>query len=286
MIKLVLVNGTKTDYVLIDTYSTVNFYFALIISQVCRLLRIRYIPILHGGNLERRLKNNPKLSKLIFDNAYKLVSPSNFLKLIFEEYGYKNILYIPNTIEIQDFEFQNRDIDDIKLLWVRSFASIYNPELAVLVLEGLLKEGFVAKLTMVGPEMDGTMKKVKALAVQKGLKIKFTDKLSRKEWHDLSKDHNVFINTTNYDNAPVSIVEAMALGLPVVSTNAGGLPYLIFDGNDGLLVDKNNADEMIKAIVCLKSDSKLKDKLVENARRKAEAFSWENIKPKWRRLLS
>ena len=59
----------KADYVLIDTYSTQNFYYALIISQICRLFKLDYIPILHGGNLEKRLKENPKFSQLIFSHA-------------------------------------------------------------------------------------------------------------------------------------------------------------------------------------------------------------------------
>ena len=44
MIGLVLTNRSKTDYVLIDTYSTINFYYALVISQLCRILKLKYIP--------------------------------------------------------------------------------------------------------------------------------------------------------------------------------------------------------------------------------------------------
>ena len=67
--------------------------------------------------------------------------------------------------------------------------------------------------------------------------MNFTGKLSKQEWRDLSKDYNVFINTTNFDNTPVSVIEAMALGIPVVSTNVGGLPFLITDKVDGVLVE-------------------------------------------------
>ena len=70
MIKLVLMKQFKADYVLIDTYSTTNFYYALIISQLCRILSLKYIPILHGGNLPKRLLANPKLCYLIFGNAF------------------------------------------------------------------------------------------------------------------------------------------------------------------------------------------------------------------------
>jgi glycosyltransferase involved in cell wall biosynthesis len=286
MMRLVLVNRTSADYVLIDTYSTFNFYYALIISQLCKLLKIKYIPILHGGNLEKRLKHNPRLCRFVFSKAYKLVSPSIFLKRVFENYGYSNIEYIPNAIDLKYFQFQKRDIKTIKMLWVRSFASIYNPELAILVLEALLKEKYKAELTMVGPDVGGLMQKIKTLAFSKNLNINFTGKLSKTQWTSLAKQCNVFINTTNFDNMPVSLIEAMALGLPIVSTNVGGLPFLISDKVDGLLVSPNNAKAMTKAIIKLVNSKEVKDQLVINARQKVEHFNWDNVKPKWQALLS
>ncbi len=286
MIKLVIVNKSNTDFVLIDTYSTTNFYFALIISQLCRFLKLRYITILHGGNLEFRLKESSTLSRLIFENAHEIVAPSNFLKTVFSSYGYDEVLFIPNTIEIDNYEFKNRSINTIELLWVRSFASIYNPEQAVLVLEELLKMNYTTRLTMVGPDVDGIMVKVKKLAKEKNLEINFTGKLSKQQWIALSKKCNVFINTTNIDNMPVSVIEAMALGLPVVSTNVGGLPYLIDDTKDGLLVPPQDVKSMVKAILKLKSDDTFRFKLITRARSKVEKFDWNSVKHKWAALLS
>lgn len=286
MCKLVIINRIKADYVIIDTYSTTNFYYALIISQLCRVLKMRYINILRGGNLENRLKNSSKLSYLIFGNAYKLVAPSNFLKSVFESYNYKDVLYIPNNIEIDNYDFCNRSIDSIKLLWVRSFSSIYNPELAVLVLEKLLEKKHHAELTMIGPDVDGSLNKIKNLASSKQLNVNFTDKLSKPEWLALSKDSNIFINTTNFDNTPVSVIEAMALGLPIVSTNVGGLPFLITDNVDGILVEPQNVDAMVDAIIKLKLDEGHRNKLVINARSKVQNFAWKAVKSKWEALLS
>ena len=286
MMRLVLGNSAKTDYVLIDTYSTTNFYYALIISQLCRLLNLKYINILHGGNLEKRLELNPNLSRLIFKNSYKLVAPSNFLKSIFESYGYNEVIHIPNNIEIDRSRFENRNINDIKLLWVRSFSSIYNPEQAILVLERLLKKNYNAELTMIGPEVDGTLKKVKELAKNKNIDVNFTGRLSKTEWIALSKNFNVFINTTNFDNTPVSVIEAMALGLPVVSTNVGGMPYLISDNQDGLLVNPRDVEAMVNAILKIKNEDNLREEIIKNARSKVENFAWTKVKLKWEALLT
>ena len=285
MVFLVIANRRKTDYVLIDTYSTVNFYYALIISQLCRLFKLKYVNILHGGNLEYRLKNSPRLCRFIFANAHQLVAPSQFLKFVFDKYGYKKVLHIPNTIEIDHYKYKVRKINEIKLLWVRSFSSIYNPLQAVLVFEELKKRGYNTELTMIGPEVDGSLSKTKKIVKEKNLEVRFTGKLSKTEWIALSKDYNVFINTTNFDNTPVSVIEAMALGLPVVSTNVGGLPFLISNEVDGLLVTQNDVKAMVNAIVKLKQDEVLKYELVNNAREKVEGFDWYAVKPKWEKLL-
>ena len=240
---------------------------------------------MHGGNLESRLKSSTRLSRLIFNNTYALVAPSNFLKSTFENYGFNNVQFIPNTIKIEAFQFQNKSIDTIALLWVRSFSKIYNPEMAIRVLQGLTNAGVQTKLTMVGPDADGSLDRVKALATAHNLEVNFTGKLSRREWVDLSQNSNIFINTTNFDNMPVSVIEAMALGIPVVSTNVGGLSYLIEDEIDGILVEANDDAGMVKAIIRLKDDKQLKDKLITNARNKVENFDWKVVKPMWESLL-
>ncbi|WP_296386761.1 glycosyltransferase family 4 protein, partial [Winogradskyella sp.] len=157
---------------------------------------------------------------------------------------------------------------------------------AVLVLEKLLKMKYTARLTMVGPDVDGSLIQVKKLAKNKNLDVSFTGKLSKQEWIALSEECNVFINTTNYDNTPVSVIEAMALGLPVVSTDVGGLPYLIDDKEDGLLVPPQDVDSMVNAIIKLKSNEALRAGLINKARSKVEKFDWNCVKHKWEVLLS
>ena len=276
----------RVDLVLIDTYSTQNFYYALVISQMCRFLNVDYIPILHGGNLSSRLSSHPKWSRLIFKNAKHNVSPSMFLKEAFEKEGFENVIHIPNTIKIDEYPFETRNYDNPKLLWVRSFAKIYNPELAVHLLSKLKLEYPSATLCMVGPDADGSRKAVEKLAQNLNLTIKFTGKLEKKEWIDLSRDYNVFINTTNFDNMPVSVIEAMALGLPVVSTNVGGMPYLVKHDVDGLLVEPNHVGTMKTAVISVIENSIKRNTLVNNAREKVIKFDWDHVKLIWFQALS
>jgi len=153
----------KISFVLIDTYSTSNFYFAFFTSQLCRFLKLNYIPILRGGNLEARLQNDPKKSALVFNHAYTNIAPSLFLETVFQKYGYSKLTYIPNTIELKNYPFKLRTQIQPRLLWVRSFAEIYNPSMAIQVTKLLRNKGIDAELCMVGPEKDGSLEKTKIL---------------------------------------------------------------------------------------------------------------------------
>ncbi|WP_420573574.1 glycosyltransferase family 4 protein [Kordia sp.] len=285
MLWTVFKHRKQLDYVLIDTYSTANFLYAYYVSKLCIRFKIKYISILHGGNLEKRLKNSKEKSDLIFKNAYVNVSPSLFLKTVFEKYGYTNLKHIPNNVELKEYPFKLRKKVQAKLLWVRSFAEIYNPQLAIEIVHGLKLNGVEATLCMVGPKKDTSFEKTQQLAKELEVDVKFTGKLTKQDWISLSEAYDIFINTTNFDNMPVSLIEAMALGMPIVSTSVGGIPYLINHEEDGLLVKPNNVVEMIFHIKKMVVTPQIAQKLSENGRKKAETFNWEVVKEQWKDLL-
>ncbi len=277
----------RVDSVLIDAYSKQAFYFALFSAWICRLAGLDYYPILHGGNLPERLKSNPYLSKSIFAHSKTNIAPSNYLKSAFDRAGFRTT-FIPNNISLNLYPFKERTTFKPALLWVRSFDSIYNPQMAILVLEKLLRIYNEATLCMVGPDKDGSLQLCKELVQEKQLEeqVVFTGRLPKAEWHTLSEQFDIFINTTNADNTPVSVIEAMALGLPVVSTNVGGIPYLLDNGKDALLVPPEDADEMTEAIGNIVDNPTLGRILSKAAREKAESFDWEVVKEQWKELLS
>ncbi len=280
-------NRSEVKSILIDTYSSWGFVFALIISQLARLNKIPYFPILRGGNLPKRIISSKFLSDLIFKHARINVAPSNYLKVEFEKYNYECVL-IPNFIDISQYLFTKREKFYPKLLWVRSFHSIYNPALAIDILSCLLKKYSESSLCMVGPDKDGSMRKCMELAKELNLlnRISFTGYLSKIDWINLSKGYDLFINTTDFDNTPISVLEAMALGLPIISTNVGGIPNLIEDGVDGFLVPPNDTEAFILKIDHIINSPGIGKLFAEKARKKAEAFDVNPIINRWKKLLS
>lgn len=276
----------RVDMVLIDTYSTTNYWYAVYVGKWCRFFKLPYIPILHGGNLPERLKQNPESAQKLFGGAYMNVAPSGYLMDAFTKAKFSKLIEIPNTINSAQYPFKERSTIRPKLLWVRSFASIYNPMMALEVLQELLKTFPDAELCMVGPEKDESYAACIAFAKAQQLPVSFTGKLSKEEWIQRSEAYDIFINTTDFDNTPVSVIEAMALGLPIVSTNVGGLPFLVTDQTDALLVPPRDVNEFCAAITKLIENRGLAHKLSCAARENAESFDWENIKSLWNELLS
>jgi glycosyltransferase involved in cell wall biosynthesis len=85
---------------------------------------------------------------------------------------------------------------------------------------------------------------------------------------------------------PVAVVEACAMGLPVVSTRVGGIPDLLADGHTGLLVPSEDEQAMTDAVLRLLADQELAARLSNNGRRLAEESSWVRVRPLWDRLFS
>lgn len=275
----------KAQLVLIDTYSTTNFWYAIVIGYMSLFWGIPYTPIIRGGNLEYRLKKFPLTSKLFFSNAFRIVSPSTFLVKTFQKHGY-DVTYIPNFIEVNKYIFKKRDTIQPKLFWIRAFQDIYNPLLALEVFKKIMILYPNAKMKMVGPDK-GLLTEVK----KEILKNKFEDqislsgKLSKIEWTTLAGDFDIFINTTNFDNRPVTVIEAMAIGIPVISTNAGGLPDLIESGVDGILVPVGDIESFVEAIDYIVSNPTYAINLTLNARNKVENYDWIIIKQQWQNLI-
>ena len=273
----------SSDYVLIDTYSTWSFYYVVVTATLCRLFQVPYISILHGGHLPNRLQKWPRLSRWVFAHAYANVAPSGYLYAVFKPL-FSQTITIPNAIPIKDYTYQPRDTRTLHLLWVRSLVPLYHPEMALQVCAAL-QHYHPCTFTIIGPDPQQRKPELEALAKQWGISVIFTGKLTKAEWHQRATSSTIFLNTTRADNTPVSVIEAMALGLPVVSTHVGGLPYLITPHETGLLVPSEDVQAMTEAVLHLHQHPDKALKMAEKARAQMENFDWSVVKEAWIKLL-
>jgi glycosyltransferase involved in cell wall biosynthesis len=109
--------------------------------------------------------------------------------------------------------------------------------------------------------------------------------MTQAEWVVLSTQYDIMVSNPEIDNTPVSILEGMALGMCVVSSHVGGVPFLVTHQKNALLVDNNDEQNLANQIEALCNQPALANLLSLNAREKATEFNWEYIKPTWINLL-
>ena len=115
--------------------------------------------------------------------------------------------------------------------------------------------------------------------------INFLGYLSKTEWIKISRDHDIFINTSKIDNMPVSIIEMMALGLPIVSTDVGGIPFILEHGKNSLLVKNNDEQNMASQIKYLIEKPCFVGQISMRAFEDSKSFSTDLVIPKWSRII-
>jgi glycosyltransferase involved in cell wall biosynthesis len=202
---------------------------------------------------------------------------------------YRNDLcLLPNPLDLNVYEFRLRSQPRPLLVWLRAFNEGYNPSLAPKAVALLIGDFPNIQLTMIGPDKgDGSLQRLQQVMTELNVadQVSLTGGVPKTEVPRWINGGDMFLNTTNMDNAPVSVMEAMACGLCVVSTNVGGIPYLLEHEHDALLVPPDDPEAMATAIRRVLTEPGLAERLSRNARHKAEQFDWANILPKWEHLL-
>jgi glycosyltransferase involved in cell wall biosynthesis len=271
----------------VEVYSGPAFLWAEAVCTLLRWLKRPYILTLHGGALPEFAERWPHRVRGLLSSAALVTAPSAFLvRRLARHRG--DILVIPNALDLSSYQAADCAGDMRRLLWLRSFHAIYNPQMAVEVLSLVRREFPDALLTMVGPdEGDGSLAATRKRAEDLGISdaIVFSGAVPKPEVPRWLAQAAVFINTANIDNAPVSVCEAMAAGLSVVSTNVGGISDLVEDGRTGLLVKAADAGSMASRVCDLFRNPSFARQLGMRARKRVCLYDWTNILPQWERLL-
>jgi glycosyltransferase involved in cell wall biosynthesis len=199
-----------------------------------------------------------------------------------------DLRFLPSPVRLEHYQFVPRTKPAPRLLWLRTFAALYNPLLALETIQQLQAEFPDIHLSMIGAETDdGTFQSFTARLAQ----LKLTDhvtlvgRIPKGDVPRYLQQGDIFINTTNVDNTPISVIEALACGLCVVSTNVGGIPYLLRHEHDALLVPPNDPQAMADAVRRILTEPGLAEHLSRNARATAEQYDWSSVLPQWEALL-
>ena len=276
----------EMDVVTLMVFSGAAFIVADVASWVVKQIDKPLVLWLHGGNLLNFAQRYPQWVRRVFRRGDELVSPSGYLAHFFRAWGF-NVEVIPNVLAIEQYPYRLRRQLAPRLMWMRAFHPVYNPEMAVRVLAHVRKAAPEATLVIAGRDA-GIQADVQRLVHKLGLDgaVRFPGYLDMAAKVREGNAADIFLNTNHVDNMPVSVVEACAMGLPVVATNVGGIPDLLTDGETGLLIPDDDDQAMAAAVLHLLHDPDLAARLSANGRRLAERSSWEQVQPQWENLFA
>lgn len=214
--------------------------------------------------------------------ADKVVVPSQYLVEVFGRFGVRAEV-APNTLDLSRFAFRERQRLRPVFLSNRNLEPLYNVECVLRAFALIQKQAPDARLIVVGDGNDRA--RLEALSRKMRLNnVEFFGKVPPEDMPAFYDQADIFVNASDIDNMPVSHLEAFACGLPVVTTDAGGIPYILTHERTGLIVARGDYRALASACLRLLEDGALATRLIHAARADCEQYAWESVRPRWLEL--
>jgi glycosyltransferase involved in cell wall biosynthesis len=259
-------------------------YFSFVIAPtpailISKLFGKKVILNYHSGEASDHLQRWRRTAIPTINLADRIAVPSEYLEAVFKDFGLAAVP-IYNLIESDTFKFRERSSLRPQFLSNRNFEAHYGVDVVLRAFALIQEKMPDASLTVAG---DGPERaKLESLAHDLKLKnTKFIGRIAHDEIIALYDSSDVFLNGSLIDNQPLSILEAFACGLPIVTSNAGGIPYMVENERTAMVVDCQDHQALATAAMRLFAEPKLASKLIEEGRRECRKYSWEAVHDKW-----
>ena len=264
-----------------------HWYFVLRVVPTLllgKLLRRRVILNYRGGEAPAFFARCASLVLPMLRLADVIAVPSTYLLRVFERYQFHPIV-IPNFVDLERFRFRQRIKLEPKVLVTRNLEPLYNIKMALEAFAIVQKKYSHAHLDVVG---GGSEEKALRDWVQRqGLKgIDFRGAVPNEEIPGFLEDADILLNPANADNMPINLLEAFAAGVPVVTTNVGGIPDLVGQDEAALTVCPNDAVSMAARIDELLTHPQTVDRITAQGKLLCERFNWQKIGRLWTELYA
>lgn len=239
----------------------------------------------HGGEAESFFSHSFKWIKSTLLRADIVVVPSGFLESVFNQRNISCVV-VPNVINLELFSKPPTCL----MAWeegryphvvvARNLEPIYDNSTAIKAFR-IIKNHFPAACMTVagsGPELQSLVDLVDELELADS--VRMVGRVDNARMPELFHCADVLINPSLADNMPVSILEALASSVPVVTTSVGGIPYLVVDGETALLVPPGNPEAMAHGVISVLSSPRIRSDLIRNGRNLVQQFAWHQVKKK------
>jgi glycosyltransferase involved in cell wall biosynthesis len=248
------------------------------------IARSRGVPVIvnyRGGEAATFLARSQMLVKWSMRRCAALAVPSGFLAEVFQRFGMSSQV-VPNIVDLQRFRPRADAAarGGARLLVARNLEPIYDNATALRAFALLRRGRPDATLTIAG---SGPLRaELQALAAELGVQdsVHFAGRLDRDAMAAAYREADVVLNPSLVDNMPNSLLEAMASGVPVVSTDVGGVPFIVVHERTALLVPAGSPEAMAAAAGRVLDEPGLAPALRAAGLAEVERYTWPQVAPR------
>ncbi len=244
--------------------------------------RVRGVPVVvnyRGGEAAEFLQRDGLLVRFTMRQTRALVVPSGFLQDVFAQFGMSANI-VPNIVDLSRFQPRvSVRTGSPHLVVARNLEPLYDNLTAIRAFQKVKSSIPQARLSIAGsgPEEQSLRRSVQDMGLADA--VQFTGRLEPDAMAELYRSADILLNPSLADNMPNSVLEAWASGVPVVSTNVGGVPYLARDGVTASLVPPADPVAMARASLALLSDKTLWQQRAQAGLDEARRYTWLSVRP-------
>ena len=259
-------------------------YFSFLLAPtpavlIARLYRKKTVLNYRSGQAEDHLRRWPRTTSRTFSLVDEIAVPSGYLVDVFAKFKLVS-RSIFNFVDLDRFKFRERRPLRPVFLANRNLELLYNVGCVLRAFAIIQQRVPDARLIVAG---EGSQRsELEHLAGALKLRnVDFVGRVPAGKMHEIEGEADIYLNGSEIDNMPGSIIEAFASGLPVVTTDAGGIPYIVRNEKTGLMVHCGDYEAMAAAALRLLEDNELATELARRAREECKKYQWAAVKSEW-----
>ena len=240
-----------------------------------RLLNKRVVLHYHSGEADDHLANWGALVHPWLTLADLIVVPSEYLAGVFAGHGYTTRV-IHNVIDLSRFVYHDRQPLGARLLSTRNLEPYYRVDTIIEAFAIVRRRRPDATLTIAGyGSEEGRLRRLADEGVE------FVGRVVPEMMPQLYAGGDIFLNASVVDNQPVSILEAFASGLPVISTPTGDIPAMVRHQQTGVIVRPDDPASLASAVLYLLDHPGEALRMARYAREDVTRYTWAQVKGQW-----
>ena len=272
----------RADVVHIFSASYWSFLLAPLPAMVvARALQRPFVLNYHSGEAPDHLARS-RVAREAIARADHCVVPSSFLADVFQGFGLKASV-VPNLISLETFRFRDRSPLRPRLLSTRALGYPYNVACTLRAFGEIQAQYPNATLTLAGTGHEAP--RLRRLAAELNLRgVSFVGRVEPDAMPALLADHDLYIQSPDIDNMPLSVMEAFASGLPVVSTDVGGMATILRHGHNGLLAPRDDHHALAAHVVWLLDHPDEARMMAALGRASIAHYTWATVRQEWLRV--